>query len=312
MRYSCKARSETVTAELALDPVAQTGVTEVTMRASHESAMERMRALNVPVGGWVALGGVAVVVLTAVLGPFVLGTNPIVPTGTPLQAPGTAGHLLGTDSLGMDLLARILVGMRSSLVAAVVVTAAAAIAGSAIGICAGYLGGWIDNVLMRITDIFLAFPATIVAMAVAAALRPSLTSSMIGIGVVWWPLYARMVRGEVRRVVTSPHVEAARVSGVRGLPLLARHVVPSVSPTVAVTASMDIGAVIMTLAALSFIGLGTPAPAPELGRMASEGMQYVINAWWIPLFPGLAVGLLALLFNYLGDGLRGLLRSRGF
>lgn len=296
MLFSRKSKAETLASEF----------------SGNVSVAHRLRGLDLSAGSWVALGGVIVVTLLAILGPLVVGISPIVPTGDPLLAPGTAGHLLGTDSLGMDVLSRVLAGMRSSLWAAVLVTAVTAIFGSAIGIAAGYLGGWIDNVLMRVTDLFLAFPATIVAMSVAAALQPSMTSSMIGIAVVWWPLYARLVRGEVRRVITSPHVEAARVSGVHGLKLLARHVIPAVSPTVAVTASMDIGGVIMTMSALSYIGLGTPAPAPELGRMASEGMQYVLNAWWIPVFPGLCVGLLALLFNYLGDGLRSLLRSRGF
>lgn len=263
------------------------------------------------VGEWVALGALVLTVLVAIVGPWIIGISPIIPAGDTFLPPGSPGHLLGTDNLGMDLLARILTGMRTSLLAALIVTAAATVIGTAIGVTAGFLGGWLDNILMRITDVFLAFPATIVAMAVAAALQPSLSSSMIGITVVWWPLYARLVRGEIRRVMVSSHVEAARVSGVRGFRLLRKHVIPATTPSIAVTASMDIGGVIMTLAALSFIGLGTPAPAPELGRMASGGMQYVMNAWWVPVFPALAVGILALLFNYIGDGVRGLLRSRG-
>lgn len=167
-----------------------------------------------------------------------------------------------------------------------------AVFGTVIGVLAGFKGGWLDTILMRVTDLFLAFPATIIAMAVAASLGPSMTSSMIGISVVWWPLYARLVRGEVRRLLVLPHVEAARMSGTKGVRLLTRHVLPAVMPTIAVTASLDIGGVILTLASLSFVGLRSPAPAPELGRMASEGMRYVLNAWWIAVFPGLIVGFL--------------------
>jgi peptide/nickel transport system permease protein len=262
-------------------------------------------------GETVAAVLLAAVLLAALLGPWLTRYDPILPSGDALLPPGTAGHLLGTDNLGFDLASRVLVGMRSSVLAAVVVTAAAAVLGSLLGTVAGFVGGWLDSVLMRVTDLFLAFPGPIVAMAIAAALGPSLTSSMIGIAIVWWPLYARLVRGEVRRAARSPHVEAARMSGTDGVRLVGRHVLPSVVPTVVVTASLDIGAVIATLAALSFIGLGTPAPAPELGLMASTGMQYLLSAWWVPVVPGLCVGLLSLLFNYVGDGVRGALRASG-
>jgi peptide/nickel transport system permease protein len=208
----------------------------------------------------VALAALAVIVVVALVGPLLL-PSAIVPAGGTLLPPFSPGHLLGTDALGMDLLSRLVNGMRSSLT--------------------------------------------------AAALGQSITSAMIGICVVWWPLYARLVRGETRRIVVLPHVQAARVSGVRGLRLLGRHVAPAVSPTIAVRASLDIGGVIMVLASLSFIGLGTPAPAPELGRMASDGMRYLLTSWWIAVLPGLAIALLAFVFNYAGDALRVLLRRTG-
>ena len=260
-----------------------------------------------------AIGSVvlALVVLLAVVGPLLSRDSPTAPSGAEFLPPGSLGHLLGTDELGQDILARVLVGLRTSLFASVVVTGLSAVAGLVIGTVAGFLGGWIDSVLMRLTDLFLAFPATIVAMAIAAGLGPSLTSSMIGIGVVWWPLYARVVRGEVRRVMASPHVQGAWMSGTRGIRLAVKHVIPSVLPTVAVTASLDIGGVIMTLASLAFVGLGTPAPAPELGLMSSAGLDYILNAWWIAIIPAVAVGVLSLLFNYFGDGLRKVLRARG-
>lgn len=250
-------------------------------------------------------------VLVAIAGPLLSPYSAVIPSGEPLLPPLSPGHLLGTDNLGLDVATRVLEGARTSIFAAVVVTLLAALSGLIVGTLAGFAGGFLDTALMRVTDLFLALPATIVAMAIAAGLGPSLTSSMIAIGVVWWPLYARLVRGEVRRVTTGLHVEAARMSGTRGLSLVVRHVVPSVLPTVAVTASQDIGAVILTIASLSFVGLGAPAPSPELGLMASAGMQYVINAWWIPVVPGLVVGLLSLLCTYSGDGLRAVLRAKG-
>ncbi|WP_306215773.1 ABC transporter permease [Actinoplanes sp. RD1] len=266
---------------------------------------------TVGAGERVAVGVLLIVVLAALLGPVLSPYSAIVPSGTPHLPPLSAGHLLGTDELGLDIATRILQGTRTSLVAALVVTAVSALAGLLIGTLAGFAGGVLDTILMRVTDLFLALPATIVAMAVAAGLGPGLSSSMIAISVVWWPLYARLVRGEVRRQARALHVEAARMSGTRGLRLVTRHVLPSVLPTVAVTASLDIGGVIVTVAALSFVGLGAPAPAPELGLMASAGLQYVVNSWWIPVLPGLMVGLLSLLFNYTGDGLRALLRRKG-
>lgn len=276
------------------------------------SLREPLRRLDVTsTGEQVASALLVVLVLVALLGPLLSPYSAIVPSGDAYLPPLSAGHPLGTDNLGLDIATRVLAGARTSIVAAVVVTVLAAVVGLAVGTLAGFAGGFLDTALMRVTDLFLALPATIVAMAIAAGLGPGLASSMIAIGVVWWPLYARLVRGEVRRVTTGLHVEAARMSGTTGLRLVTRHVVPSVLPTVAVTASQDIGAVVLTVASLSFVGLGAPAPAPELGLMASAGMQYVVNAWWIPVVPGLVVGLLSLLCTYSGDGLRAVLRAKG-
>lgn len=269
------------------------------------------RRLPFSVGESIALGCLVLVVIASILGPIVTPYSPIIPSGAQLLPPGSAGHLLGTDNLGMDILTRVMVGARTSLFAAIVTTACTSTLGLIIGTIAGVVGGWLDNLLMRITDIFLAFPGPIVAMAISAALGASLSSSIIGIAVVWWPLYARLARGEVRRTATSMHVEAARMSGSRGISLVLRHILPSTLPTVAISASLDIGGVIAVLASLSFIGLGTPAPAPELGLMASMGLQYLLSSWWVPVMPGLVVALLALLCNYTGDGLRGVLRARG-
>lgn len=259
----------------------------------------------------ISLGVLIVVVLLALVGPLLSPYRTDVPSGEAGIAPFSPGHWLGTDNLGLDILTRILVGTRTSLFAALVVTGLSALAGLLLGAVAGFTGGWVDQVLMRITDLFLAFPATIVAMAIVAGLGPSLRSSMIGIMIVWWPMYARIARGEVRRAATGRHVETARIGGTRGWRLMLRHTVPTVLPTVLVTASLDIGGVIMVLASLAFVGLGSPSPAPELGLMASAGMPYLLNSWWIPVIPAVAVGVLTLVFTYLGDGLRSTLRSKG-
>ncbi|GLY15497.1 cytochrome c550 [Kineosporia sp. NBRC 101677] len=257
------------------------------------------------------MAALLVVVLLALFGPLLSPYESNIPSGDAYLAPLSGGHLLGTDNLGFDLLTRVLEGARISLFAAFVVTLASALLGLLIGAVAGFLGGWVDAVLMRVTDLFLAFPATIVAMAIVAALGPGLRSSMIGIAIVWWPLYARIARGEIRRAAGSLHVEAARLAGTRGPRLMLRHALPTVLPTVLVTASLDIGGVIMTLAALAFVGLGSPAPSPELGLMSSAGLPFLLDAWWIAVVPGVAVGVLSLIFNYLGDGLRSTLRARG-
>ncbi|WP_170285720.1 ABC transporter permease [Microbacterium rhizomatis] len=264
------------------------------------------------IGESIALFTLVGLIVVAVIGPMIAWYSPIVPSGAPFLPPGSSGHLLGTDNLGFDIGTRVVFGLRISLFAAVTVTVISAVAGMILGTVAAFIGGWLDSALMRVTDLFLAFPATIVAMAIAASLGSSLTSAMIGIAVVWWPMYARLTRGEVRRVINSPYVEAARMGGTRGVRLLVKHVLPSVVPTVLVTASLDVGAVVLTLASLSFIGLGTPAPAPELGLMASAGMQYILSAWWIAVIPGIAIALVALVFNYVGDGLRTVLRAKGF
>jgi peptide/nickel transport system permease protein len=280
-------------------------------RSGRSGSGRRREPSDRPVGALVCLGLLLLVALVCLVGPLLSPYSSITVSGDPNLPPLSAGHLLGTDNLGFDIATRVMTGARTSLFAACVVTIGSAVFGVVVGTVAGMAGGWVDQVLMRMTDLFLAFPATIVAMAVAMALGPSLSSSMIGIAVIWWPLYARLTRGEVRRVARSPHVEAARLSGTGGTTLVGRHVLPSVVPTVVVTASMDVGGVIGMLAGLAFIGLGSPAPAPELGLMASAGMKYILSYWWIAVVPGVAVGLLSLLFTYAGDAVRTLLRGKG-
>jgi peptide/nickel transport system permease protein len=218
--------------------------------------------------------------------------------------------LMGSDEVGRDIFSRVLYGMRTSWFSALAVIASGVLVGGLIGLIAGTAGGWVDDVLMRLTDVFLALPGPILAIAVVAALGPSLTHTLLAVGIVWWPFYSRIVRGEVKALAARPHLEAARLAGVGRVRLAVRHLLPGAIPATMVTASLDVGNLILTLAGLSFLGLGAPAPAPELGAMSARGLTYLLQEWWVPVMPGLAVVFLALLSNLAGDGLRDLLGDR--
>lgn len=267
----------------------------------------RGRARAIDIAGIIGLG---VIVFIAILAPVLAPYSPILRAGEAFMPPGSAGHILGTDGVGYDILSRILFGMRASIAAAVIVIASGVIIGGLIGLFAGALGGWADNLLMRFTDLFLALPGLVIAMAVAAALGASFSSALIGVAVVWWPLYARLVRGEVRAWAARPHLEAATLAGVGWWRRVSRHLLPGVTSTVVVAASLDVGGLVVAMSSLSFIGLSSPAPAPELGSMAAQGMQYLLQYWWIPVFPGIGVLILALFANLAGDGVRDLLARR--
>jgi peptide/nickel transport system permease protein len=208
------------------------------------------------------------------------------------------------------VLSRVLFGMRTSWLAALLVIASGVIIGGIVGLVAGAAGGWIDTVLMRTTDAFLALPGPILAMAVVAALGPSLEHTLVAVMIVWWPFYARIVRAEIWTLAARPHVEAARLAGAGRWRIAVRHLLPGAIPATLVTASLDVGNLVLTLAGLSFLGLGAPAPAPELGAMVARGLPYLLEQWWVPIMPGLAVMLLALIANLAGDGLRDLMGDR--
>jgi peptide/nickel transport system permease protein len=245
----------------------------------------------------------------AIFAPLLAPHSALLPIGLPNLPPG-AGHLLGTDSIGRDVLSRVLAGMRITWFSALVVIAAGGVVGGTIGLVAGAAGGFVDTLLMRTTDVFLALPGPVLAIALVAALGPGLVHVLLGVAVVWWPSYARIVRGEARSLTVRPHYEAARVSGAGAMRRVLRHVLPGVLPPVVVTASLDVGNLILTLAALSFLGLAAPAPAPELGAMAAQNLPYVLQQWWTVVMPGIAILLLALVSNVAGDSLRRLLPER--
>ena len=256
-----------------------------------------------------AIAVLALITVTAVFTPMLAPYKPNLVAGDSFAHPG-AHFLLGTDEVGRDIFSRVLFGVRTSWFAALAVIASGVLIGGGIGLVAGSVGGFVDNLLMRVTDAFLALPGPVLAIAVVAALGPSLMHTLVAVGIVWWPFYARIVRGEIRSLASRPHLEAARLAGVGRARLAVRHLLPGAIPATMVTASLDVGNLVLTLAGLSFLGLGAPAPAPELGAMAARGLDYLLQQWWVPVTPGLAVLLLALLSNLAGDGLRDLLGDR--
>ena len=264
---------------------------------------------RVAVVNWIGFSSIFLVTLIAIAVPLLAPHDPLVPVGMPLRAPGENGFLLGSDSVGRDILSRVLYGVRSSWFAALVVVGVGLAIGGLVGLIAGTTGGWVDTVLMRITDAFLSLPAPVLAIAVVAALGPGFVHTLIAVSIVWWPFYARLVRGEVARLAARPHVEAAKLAGVSPFRLAGRHLLPGTVPNALVAASLDLGTLILTLAALSFLGLGQSAPAPELGADSARNLSYFLQQWWVPVMPGLGVLVLALIGNIAGDCLRNLMKT---
>jgi peptide/nickel transport system permease protein len=258
--------------------------------------------------GVFGLGLAGVVTLVAVAVP-VLAPHGALETVGPSFRPPSAHFWLGTDEIGRDVLSRTLYGVRSTWVAAAAVILSGVVIGGLVGLVAGMRGGWVDTVLMRITDMFLALPGALVAVAIVAAMGPSLRNTLIAVGVFWWPYYARIVRGEVRALMARPFIEAARLARVGPVRLMFRHLTPGLVPPVLVAATLDVGALVLILAGLSFIGLGAPPPSPELGAMAARGQQFLLTSWWVAVAPGVAVFVLALAANLAGDGVRDLVEA---
>jgi ABC-type dipeptide/oligopeptide/nickel transport system permease subunit len=256
-------------------------------------------------GNQVALVCFVALFVGCLVGPWFAPYDPVLPVGAPFERPSST-FWFGTDDIGEDIFSRVLYGARQSWLSALVVIASGVFVGTAVGLVAGSVGGWVDSVLMRTTDAFLALPAPVLALAVAAALGRSQRNLLIAVAIVWWPLYARIVRGEVRALTSRPHVEAARLAGTRGLTLWRRHLLPGAVPPILIAASLDIGGLILTIAGLSFLGLGAPLPAPELGGMTAQGLPYLLSSSWVALFPALAIFLIALTSNFAGDAVRDL------
>ena len=248
--------------------------------------------------------------LAAVFGPMFLGSPGAQDLAARLSAP-SAAHWLGTDQLGRDVLTRVLNGARISLSLGVGVMLASLIAGTVVGLIAGLLGGWWDEVLMRLTDIFLAFPSLILAMAISAALGPSLTNVMIAVALVSWPTYARLIRAQVLALREREFVEAARALGSSQSRVAFRHLLPNSLAPLLVQGSFDVGSAILTAAGLGFIGFGAQPPTPEWGAMVSETRNYISQAPWASSAPAIAILITVLAFNLIGDGLRDVFDPRG-
>lgn len=219
-------------------------------------------------------------------------------------------HPFGTDELGRDIFSRVIFGTRYALLIGVAVVLIEAVIGVVLGAAAAYFGGWPDAVLMRIVDVMLAVPTLVLALAIAGVLGGGLGNMILAIGVTGWREFARLIRGQVLIIRTSPYVEAARALGAGDLRVLARHVLPNALGTVIVFATLEMPSALLWAASLSFLGLGAQPPTPEWGAMVAEGRGFIGQAWWVSTFPGLAIMLTVLGFNFLGDGLRDLLDPR--
>ena len=246
-----------------------------------------------------------VVVLTIQVWPL---DDPLKMVGRRLQEP-SADHWLGTDALGRDVFSRTLHGAVWSIPIAFVVVACAVAIGSALGAVAGFFGGWWDSIIMRLVDVTVSFPPILLAMAVAAMLGPGLLNASIAMVIVWWPIYARLMRAQVLEVREREHVEAAVAGGAPALRVLWKHVLPLCWTPTLINATLDFGQVVLLAASLSFIGLGATPPSPEWGAMISEGATRFYN-WWIALGPGLAILTVVMASSFLGDGLRDLMDRR--
>jgi len=255
----------------------------------------------------VGLGIIAAFILLAIFGDFLAPYNPYTLNLESRLQPPSFIHLFGTDELGRDVFSRLLSGAKYSIEIGIIVLAVSIPLGSLLGAIAGYFGGIYDEVIMRTTDVFQAFPSLILAMAVSAALGPSLQNVMVALIVVWWPPYARLVRATALSIRDYAFVEAARSMGASKARIIFQHILPnSISPVI-IRATLEMGAVIIWSAGLSFLGFGAQPPSPEWGRLITEGRLYIFQAWWITTFPGVAILLVVLGFNLFGDGLRDIL-----
>lgn len=263
--------------------------------------LQAFRGLTAP--AWIALGGLALVTLIAIFAPLLEPHDPRLAAGPPYEPPSWT-FPFGTDAAGRDMFSRVIAGIQSTWLSALAVIAVGLLVGGAIGLVAGAAGRWIDALLMRTTDLFLALPASVLAIAVVAALGPSLFHTLVAVSILWWPYYARVIRVEVRSLAARPHLEAAKLAGTSRTRRILRHLLPGAVPVSVVAASLDIANAIVILATLSFLGLGAQPPSPELGSMTAIGANDLLTSWWLAIIPGLAIFVLCLVGNLAGDTIR--------
>ncbi|MFZ2102652.1 MAG: ABC transporter permease [Oricola sp.] len=257
----------------------------------------------------IAIGLLVIFVIVALVGPYLTGHDPLRGSlRARLEPPawiagGSWDHILGTDRLGRDILTRIVSGARISLAVCALVIAIAGSIGTAIGTFSGYTGGTTDRIIMRLVDLALSFPVILLALLLGTISGPSFANIIIVISLVLWSQYARMARGETLRIKNEDYVDLARTSGLGHGRIILRHILPNIAPSLIVVATLQVGIVIVLEASLSFLGVGVPPPNPSWGSMVSEGRSYVVSAWWVAMFPGLAILLVVMAVNIVGDHL---------
>ncbi len=258
----------------------------------------------------ITVAGTAIIVLlvlVAILAPWLATHDPYEQILAERLLPPSAQYWFGSDNLGRDIYSRVVHGAKLTLMIAFVVAAVSGPLGLLIGVVAGYVGGLVDEVLMRLADIFLAFPKLILAIAVAAALGPGLGNAIVAMSIANWPSYARLVRAETLAIRHSDYIQAIRILGASHTRIMVGHVTPMCLSTLIVRVSLDMGAIILIAAGLGFLGLGAQPPQPEWGLMVSDGRNYLVDQWWVSTLPGIAILVVVLGFNLVGDGLRDIL-----
>ncbi|QIZ45509.1 nickel transporter permease [Dickeya zeae] len=250
---------------------------------------------------------IAVVMLLALVAPWLVPYDPGFQNLSNRLAAPSAAHWFGTDELGRDVFSRIVYGGRTTLGMVLAVVALTAPIGLLVGCIAGYAGGWLDKILMRLTDIFLAFPRLVLALAFVAALKPGVESAILAIALTAWPPYARLARAETLQFRHTDFIAASRLTGAAPLRIILRHIMPLCVPSLIVRVTLDMSSIIITAASLGFLGMGAQPPSPEWGTMIATARRFLFNAWWVPLVPCVAIFLTSLAFNFLGDGLRDVL-----
>lgn len=256
------------------------------------------------------LGIVVLLLLVAAFAPLIAPFDPIAQALDKRLLPPSATNWFGTDALGRDIFSRIVFGTRITLVIVLLVVVTVGPFGLLIGAVSGYFGGWVDRLLMRITDVFLAFPRLVLALAFVAALGPGIVNAIIAIAITTWPPYARVARAETMVIRNQDYIEAMRLQGASRARIIWKHVVPMCMPSLIVRTTFDMAGIILTAAGLGFLGLGAQPPMPEWGAMISAGREQIFDQWWVATFPGIAICIVALGFNLLGDGLRDVMDAR--
>ena len=285
---------------------------------AEEPQSRRQARLSAWYQGWLtfrsntlAMAGLIIlvlIILSAIFAPVLATQDPFAQDlGQRLLAPGVDGHIFGTDSLGRDIYSRLLYGARISIYIVLLVALVAPLLGLVIGTIAGYMGGWTDEVLMRLTDIFLAFPRLILALAFVAALGAGIENAVLAISLTAWPPYARIARAETLTIRSADFIHAIRLQGAGPIRIITRHIWPLCISSLMIRVTLDMAGIILTAAGLGFLGLGAQPPSPEWGAMISEGRKYILDYWWVATIPGLAIFAISLAFNLLGDGLRDVL-----